>query len=242
MKRILLLTGALLARPCIAQATRAIAAPDAEHPTVFSSVSGVRELSDGRLVVVDRRERAVLLVDFARRTSERIGREGAGPGEIAQPASLLGLPGDTTAVWDGRNARLFFVDAPGAKGRAAPLTADDGRPMPTNLQAPRFADAMGRLYFIGVPTDDENLPDSIPILRFARRTSRFDTVGLLKRPQGGDRATLGPPGKQVTMNFANPFSPAEAWVVTPDGRVGVVRSPEYRLDWTYPTKVRGHEV
>lgn len=223
------------------QSTRPLAAPDVEFREVFSSVTGVRELSDRRLIVVDRRERAVLLVDLQRGTSERIGREGAGPQEIAQPATILVLPGDTTAIWDGRNARLFFVDGARATGRAAPLAPDGGRAMTSNLQAPRYADAQGRLYFVGVPGEDEQ-PDSLPIVRFDRRSARLDTVGMVRRPKGGDMALVGPPGRQMTVNFANPFTAAEAWVVTRDGRVGVVRSPEYRLDWTFPKAVRGTDM
>jgi hypothetical protein len=231
--------------PCTsaAQPTRDLGQPMAELATpTFSSVTGIRELSDGRLLVVDRREGAVLLLDFTSGTSQRIGQAGSGPGEVAVPTNLLGLTGDTSAVWDSRNNRLFFVDPPGTAGRSVRLTADNGSAPTIPLQAPRYADASGRLYFAGVPSGDGAPPDSLPILRFERRTARFDTVGMLARPKGGDQAVMGPPGARMTVNLANPFSPREDWVVTADGRVGVVRSPEYRLDWTHPSRVRGREI
>jgi hypothetical protein len=241
MRHFLAVAAAAWPSLALGQPTRPLGAPDVEFDGVFSSVTGVRELSDRRVVVVDRRERAVMLVDFARGTTLRIGREGAGPQEIAQPASLLALPGDTTAVWDGRHARLFVLDPHATVGRATPLVADGGRAISTNLQAPRFADARGRLYFVGVPGEEER-PDSLPIVRFDRRSATLDTVGMLGAPKGGDMALIGPPERRMSVNFANPFSPAQAWIVTRDGRVGVVRSPAYRLDWTHPTPVRGTDV
>jgi hypothetical protein len=224
-----------------AQQTRALGAPQAEHPANFSSLTGLRELSDGRLVVVDGRERAVLLVDFRRGTSERIGRDGSGPGEVAAPTNLLRLPADTSAVWDSRNRRLFVILPSGTPGATQLITGADGSAPAIPLQAPRFSDASGRLYFSGIPAEGTT-PDSLPILRMDRRTARIDTVGMLKRPKGGDQAVMGPPGRQMTISIANPFSPQEAWVVTQDGRVAVARSPEYRLDWAFPTGVRGRET
>ena len=39
---------------------------------------------------------------------------------------------------------------------------------------------------------------------------------------------------QVRVGVSNPFQPRDEWAVTPDGRVAVLRSPEYRVDWYGP--------
>ena len=231
---------ALLPQVVFAQTARPLGASQREHQFEFSSVSDVRELSDGRLIVVDRRERAIQLVDFARGTATRIGREGAGPKEIQQPTTLLALPSDTTAVWDGRNARLLYIGPDGTALRTDRIVADDGTEMTIDVRAPRYADAQGRLYFAGIPAGRTDR-DSIPLIRYDRRTARIDTVGTMLAPKA-ERATIGPPEQQMTMAITNPFGPQQEWFVTADGRVGVVRSPELRVDWTHPVKRTGAAI
>jgi hypothetical protein len=224
-----------------AQASRPLGPSQREHPFEFSNVSELRELSDGRLIVIDRSDRIIHLVDFARGTAERIAREGSGPNEIVQPTSLLPLPGDTTAVWDGRNARLLYIGPDGKPLRADRLAADNGAAMTLELRAPRYTDAAGRIYFAGIPVVHGAGADSIPLIRFDRRSARIDTVGTLRAPKA-EPATVGPPGRQVTLALTNPFGPQHEWIVTKDGRVGIVRSPDYRVDWTHPAKHIGAEI
>lgn len=59
---------------------RTLATPEAELPHQFTGISGLHELSDGRVIVVDAGEKLVALVNLTRRTVTRIGREGAGAG------------------------------------------------------------------------------------------------------------------------------------------------------------------
>lgn len=237
----LLFIALMVPRLASAQALQPLGASQSEHPFAFSSVTQLRELRDGRVIVVDSRERTVMLLDFATRDEQRIGREGAGPREIQQPTYLLPLPGDTTAIWDGQHTRLFFIGPDGSPLRTDRMLADDGRPLTLDFRAPRFADSSGRIYFDLSPIADSTSRDSLRLVRFDRRTARVDTVGSVRRP-ASEPATIGPPGQQHTIALTNPFSPRQDWFVTPDGRVGVLRSPEYRLDWTYPRAQRGPEV
>lgn len=237
----LLLIALIIPRLASAQALQPLGASQAEHPFAFSSVTQLRELRDGRVIVVDSRERTVTLLDFATRGEQRIGREGAGPREIQQPTFLLPLPGDTTAIWDGQHTRLFYIGPDGVPLRTERILADNGRPMTLDFRAPRFADASGGIYFDLSPIADTASRDSIRLVRFDRRTARVDTVGSIRRT-ASEPATIGPPGQQHTIALSNPFSPRQDWFVTQDGRVGVVRSPEYRVDWTFPVARRGHEV
>ena len=62
--------------------------PDAEFAEPFSEIASIRELRDGRVIVVDTRERVLKLVDFGRTSASMIGHKGAGPGEYRAPLSV----------------------------------------------------------------------------------------------------------------------------------------------------------
>ncbi|HEX9630918.1 MAG TPA: hypothetical protein VGA02_00535 [Gemmatimonadales bacterium] len=63
-------------------------------------MAGLRELRNGRVVVSDRLERTVTLVDFATGDMTAIGREGQGPGECGMPGVRFPLGGDSTLMLD----------------------------------------------------------------------------------------------------------------------------------------------
>jgi len=86
--------------------------PAAELAEPYSALRGVRELSDGRVVVTDNRDKVVHLVDLRTQRVTRVGREGSGPNEYQMPATVLSLPGDSTLISDPLNSR-FFVLGPG---------------------------------------------------------------------------------------------------------------------------------
>src|SRR5262245_34687109 len=58
--------------------TREIDKLEAEHPQSFSEITGVRELRDGRILVLDRLERSVQVLDFGKESSEQLGKAGKG--------------------------------------------------------------------------------------------------------------------------------------------------------------------
>ena len=61
--------------------TEALSDADASFPEPFSSITGLRELSDGRVVIADRLEVAVAIIDFDSGDLISVGRQGQGPGE-----------------------------------------------------------------------------------------------------------------------------------------------------------------
>src|SRR3954466_7221182 len=86
--------------------------PDAVHPAEWTDVVSVRELRDGRLIVLDARERVVKLVDMKTGSAIPIGRRGNGPGEYQLPLELIPLPGDTSVIYDEANAGHGMVITP----------------------------------------------------------------------------------------------------------------------------------
>lgn len=225
-----------------AQARRTLARPDAEFSEPFTQVTGVRELKDGRVVAIDSRDKIVQVVDFKAGSGVKVGREGSGPGEYAFPMRILPLPGDSSGVYDMLNSRMLVVLP---NGKAGPFITIDqpatqgpgGGMVRIGSAAPRYADARGRLYWTGQPFSPpaEGGPprsaDSVPVIRYDRATKKLDSLAWLRVPKGNIQTSGGGGNMQVRMGVANPFAPRDEWAVTPDGRVVVLRSPEYRVEW-----------
>lgn len=229
-----------------AQAPRVLSKPDAEFEEPFTQVTGVRELKDGRVVVIDSRDKIVQVVDFKAGSGVKVGREGSGPGEYAFPMRLVPLPGDSSGVYDMLNSRMLVVLPNGKPGPfitiEQPATQGPGGGMVRiGAASPRFTDARGRLYWTGQafsPPTDGGPPksaDSVPVIRYDRATKKTDSLAWVRVAKGNVQTSGGAGNMQVRMGVANPFAPRDEWAVTPDGRVAVLRSPEYRVDWYGPT-------
>ena len=111
-------------------------APSAVLDAEFTAVGAVRELKDGRVLVVDISDRKVFVGDWRTRAATQIGREGNGPGEYALPRALFPVSADSTLLPDPRNGRWLLLagativetvpaDAPAIRsGARSPLGAD----------------------------------------------------------------------------------------------------------------------
>lgn len=219
--------------------TTQISDPAATFPEPFSSITGLRELSDGRLVISDRLEQAVRIVDLKAGTMEEIGRIGQGPGEYQMPGDLFALPGDSTLLLDFANRRLTVIDPAGRLVRSMPLRHSSGA-----IVRPGGTDARGRIYFdqMGMVQVEEgpggratDIQDTAPLLRWDPATDAIDTLAALARPApGAMRAAVGRGGFGAVA-ASTAFAPRDAWAVALDGRVAVVRAePEYRIEWLSP--------
>ena len=232
-----------------AQPLRTLARPDAEFAEPFTAVGGIRELKDGHVVVIDPRDKIVQVVDLATGAATKVGREGSGPGEYAFPMRLVPLPGDSSAVYDMLNSRLLVVLPSGKAGPFITVESDGagaaggprGGMMRVGGAATRYADARGRLYWTGQPITmpepgggPPKMADSVPVLRYDRATKRIDTVAFTRVAKNNAQVSGGSGNVRMMIGMANPFAPRDEWAVAPDGRVAVLRSPEYRVDWYGP--------
>jgi hypothetical protein len=239
------------------QAPRALPAPDKSLEEPFSRVDGLRELSTGKLIVADSRDKILHLVDFAAGSTSPIGREGSGPGEFALPFRVLLAPGDTTFIFDIGNQRYLTIGSDGKPGKdfrveeVVPPRGDGPRnaaPQQTfrvGLNLPRASDSRGRLYWegppFGPPSADGGPPvsaDSVPIIRHDLVTKKSDTLAYVRIPKNNAQVTGSAGRVSVQIGGANPLLPRDEWTVFPDGRVAIVRSPEYRVDWVMPNLSR----
>ena len=81
-----------LALAAVAQQKLALTKPDAAYAEPFTSIRGVRELANGKVLVSDVQDKVVQLVDLAAGTAIKIGREGQGPEEYMLPMGLFAMP------------------------------------------------------------------------------------------------------------------------------------------------------
>jgi hypothetical protein len=248
MNRASVLSAALLlAAPALlpAQAvpTRALARPDAEFAEPFSALTlgTVRELSNGKVIVADAREKTVQLVTFGG-SAVAIGREGSGPGEYSLPMRVYAAPADTTWLWDIGNRRFLVIAPTGRVARSfVPETGEgaEGRMLAVgNFDG---VDAQGRLYWrsMGFVMSDAGpvRSDSIPMVRWDPRRKVTDTLAWAPNPTQVEvsRPAGSGGGEEVRVmarvGGATPFGSAEAWAVAPDGRVARMLGTGYQVQW-----------
>ncbi len=207
------------------------AKPEAVAGEPFSDLRSIRELSDGRLLVLDMRDQTIQLVDLEKGSAEAVARRGKGPGEYARATALVPWPGDSTAVVDGDTRRLLLIGPGGKAGRVItefPIGVD-ARP-----GAVGAADGRGRLY-LGVMASPEKsgalvIPDSQALMRLdpsTGKTARIATIALVR----SEVKTSSSGGKLTSVEiFRIPFSVGDEWDVATDGRVAIARRAPYRLD------------
>jgi hypothetical protein len=256
MQRTLRFLGAaLVAVPAMAAAQKpyVLSAKEMEYGEPFTSITGLRELGDGRVIVADARDKTVQMVNLKAGSSTKIGREGSGPGEYNLPLRLYGFPSDTSVVFDAGNQRYLTILPDGKTGKdfrlETPPPAASGRGNGPRislggLAIPRGADARGNIYFEGqaFAIGEDGAPkaaDSIPILRYVRATGKTDTVAY-SHPAKNTAQVSGSAGNvRMQIGGANPLVPRDDWAVLPDGRVAVVRAADYHVDVYGPRKVAG---
>jgi hypothetical protein len=105
------------------------------------------------------------------------------------------------------------------------------------------ADAQGRIYWEGSaigpggwqltfgPGSDGGIQsrDSVPVVRWDRRSNKRDTLMMVKGPTMKVNMSGGQNSRSVMIR-QQPFTSRDAWGVAPDGRVAVARSAPYRVD------------
>ena len=211
-------------------------APNAALDVEFTAVTSVRELPDGRVLVVDGSEKKVLVIDWTKKSATQVGRNGSGPGEYVQPSTLFALSGDSTLLPDIRNGRWLVLS-----GATIATTVGPDAPVIRNgARNPVGADNHGRVLFTRSIAPGSNSPtemprrDSLLLIRTERATGKADTLGLVRaRP-----ATIniqGPADKPTAVSIVmNPLATGEMAAAFPDGWIAVARLDPYRVDWIAP--------
>lgn len=243
MSKVLPLTLALLGfgvTPLIAQQvpTVPLGASTASFADPFTNVGGVREVGPGKVIVVDPRDKVAELIDLSSGASTKISREGSGPGEYQFPSTVLPLPNNETLLVDPLQTRLLRIDATGKVVETLSYPTGMGPGMRV-----RGTDALGRVYFEGSsfggqgggltlgggPNGGLAAVDSVPVIRWDRRSGKLDSLIMVKGPQLKVNVSGGANSRNVMVR-QQPFTSRDGWAVAPDGRVAVARSNPYRVD------------
>lgn len=215
---------------------RRLSRPEAEFPSAFTSVSGLRELADGRVLISDGQERRVLLADFRTRASTVVGREGAGPQEYAVPRRLFALGGDSTLLHDPGNDRYLVIGPSGVPASSFSLSDT----LIAGVTALRGVDSIGRFYLqVRQRSNVGNSSGTEWLVRFDRRTGRVDTLGTLQLPPGREEGSMSLGNGMLRRLTNRPLAPEDVVAVAPNGRVAVVRVADYHVDWI---EAPGHTV
>jgi hypothetical protein len=199
---------------------RALGPREAVATETFSQVRGFRELSDGRLIISDQRERKIMLLDLVKRTATPVGRPGPGPAEHQLATDLLPTASDTTLLIDvGRGTENLSIITPDGRIDGSVRLPDGARS--TYLWG---ADRDGVLYFSvrTIRTDpSEPAPDSASVLQVDLKRNQA-AIGFRFRATPRD------------PRAPNPYNPGVQWTIAPDGRVAIVDFEPYQVTWIAP--------
>jgi hypothetical protein len=210
------------AAPAGAQPIR-LTTPNATLAEEFSSIRGVRELADGRLLVSDYLDERVVLVDLDRGTVTARVTRGSGPHEARLPTRLIPVPGDSTLLVDLGNNRLLLLDGSGRAVRTIPAER-------SGVMGVRGVDASGALYFAvpGWAEGPNQLPDdSVRIVRWNPRAGAPEALAVIQ----GDRmrSDIRSPARTPRIPQVG-YASQDGWVVTDAGVLRIVRAAGYRVE------------
>lgn len=246
-----LLICAALAPACLTSALRAqgpertLGALAAKLAEPFSDIAAIRELRDGRVIVLDGKEQRIVVADLASGSVTPIGAKGRGPGEFLRALRFIALPEDTTWVVDTQGGRVLVIGPD-----ATPIGVVTSFPSPASdsglsINSLRAADGLGRLYFVKTkaPVSEGNLtpPDSTRIMRYDRARGVVTTLGMAALQE--TKITVKRSGKQIMAVdiVRTPFAVGDEWDVGGGGQVVIVRRAPYRVEVLAPGRhlVRG---
>lgn len=188
---------------------------DARSAQGFTDVVGVRELGDGRVILVDRFERYVYLLGTDLAGIEVIGGHGEGPGEYLLPAAIFPLEGDRSAVWDEAQGRHVLITP---EGRAVDSWRETGDTGPV---VARVVDSSGAYYRRSLRSTD----GVSAIDRWSRESRVWQ--GIAEIPLDPERLDGRRP---VRASSRTALRPVPTWAVSEDGTVAVVHADPYRVE------------
>ena len=197
----------------------------------FSQLESVRELQDGRVLLIDRKETRLVVADAALRGVTVIDSVGSGPGEFKGLSLLVALGGDSTLLVDNGNGRWLLLN-----GATVVATISANAPAYRAVFAgrPDGADHNGHLL-----SRDCWGGDSVCVTLVERANGRWQQVAMMRiagiGPKGTVRALPRQDGKSGGFSITNsPARTTEQPLLFADGWVAVARHDPYRVDWRSP--------
>ncbi|MCC7195007.1 MAG: hypothetical protein IT356_05570 [Gemmatimonadaceae bacterium] len=218
---------------------------------LLGAVSQVRALPDGRVLVNDNRGRKVALFDPSLSSFTVVADTTSATANAysSRAGGLIAYKGDSTLFVDPSSLSMLVLDGKGKVARVMSIPRPQeasyliGGPNGT----PGF-DAQGRLVYRGRPDIQikqappgaansiggmmmPTIPDSAALLRIDLATRKVDTLIWYKTEKQDISVRQTPEGRMSISTTINPMQYLDAWAVTSDGRVAVVRARDYHVDW-----------
>lgn len=153
-----------------------VASPSSDEWALFQ-VEDLDRLDDGRLVVVNRSARQLLMFSRDGEFLRSVGRQGEGPGEFADPVELGVIGGDSIVVWDWGLGRLQLFGPDGFPGRTVRL-------QPPVVNPTGHVGMLGR-HGIAIASHDlqpfemQLTPQYLQVLRYSWSGELLDTLATL---------------------------------------------------------------
>ena len=208
----------------------------------FGNITGVRQLSDGHLLVNDIPNRRVLMFDpslgsFTVIADSTSATANAYSGRFG---GLIAYKGDSTIFVDPASLSMLVIDGSGKVGRvmSVPRSQDAGSLAIGNASI----DASGRLIYRappnfrppnivnGVPTAPD-IPDSAAIVRIDLATRKLDTLGFIRTQKLKFDISRDDNGGVRVQTQTNPLPVIDEWAGLPDGSIAFVRGHDYHVDY-----------
>jgi len=215
----------------------------------LGSITSVRELPDGRVLVNDGTRRRLLLMDTTLRTVEVVLDSLS---EIAntygtRPAALIPFRGDTTLFVDPASYAIVVIDPAGKPVRVRSVwkVQEIGYyTSSTGMYGWPGVDSKGRIVYripaqpapprvrppAGVPYIPSQ-PDSAFIIAVDLDTRMADTLGYIRIPRSEMVVRQSGEGFFFLDQAVNPMPSTDEWALLPDGTVAFVRWRDYRVEY-----------
>jgi hypothetical protein len=229
-----LLTGALLASAMYAANAQShvltLEPPRDSIDHGFTSVSSVREISDGRLLVIDSRDRTLYVANPSNASIEAVGRNGRGPLEYERPSRLVALGADSTLLLDPGNRRWLILVGARFVATLSPSDSSVERAGTAVVGADRFGHVVSTTLIDREVVEGERHRDRLAVRRVDRNTAHVDTILMIKGPESRVQTETVSGGMRVNV-FQLALSVPEQAVLFPDGWLAVARQRPYRIEW-----------
>jgi hypothetical protein len=199
----------------------------------------VRPLSDGRVVLLDLIGHRLVMVDRDLRSTTPILDE-TNPQPVVFPSGvghLVAAPADTTYVLDVA-AQAYRVVGP--SGKVIRREAADPRYLrPFSSTTTNAVLLRGDIVYLdqtpqGPPVRGlQPRPDSFIVARLSIAHGRRDSLGVVKSNGAPPRQVVRD-GKTVVIVPVPLVDAGDAWAVTSDGAIAMIRASDFHVDWIYP--------
>ncbi len=212
----------------------------------LGSVSQVRALPGGRVLVNDNTGRRVLMFDstFKKFTVVADSTDATATAYSSRLGGLVAFRGDSTLFVDPASLSMMVIDPNGKIGRtmAVPRPNDVQNLIGGPFGTPGF-DSKGRLIYrsnlkfnFAPPAPGAEmalpvLPESALVVRLDLASRKLDTVATFGIPKQQMNMTRNDNGGMMITTTVNPMPWTDDWALLADGTVAIIRGRDYRIDF-----------